>query len=255
RTCSPVHLLVRQFGQDPGVARLPLGAPATKPPAAQLRQLAGHQLRPLVQPGPVLLHHGGGVTVLAHAVRVGEHVAVEPPPSLEHRAADVHHVRELRVALAAVEVHHRGGGGRRGLVANWRLLGRGRARRGGGLRLGLDGEQVHLPPAVHLAGVAAGGHHATSSGSPVTASTRADTMTSATGGVTALPYFRTLSRLDPVTMYVSGNAIAAPISCGSNMRNRTSPRSTLSRTSASDQRSRVVTVPTGSSTRRAVPLP
>src|SRR5690606_34240803 len=130
----------------------------------------------------------------------------------------------------------------------------GRARRGGGLRLDLDGEQVHLPPAVHGARVLVAGHHATSSGSPVTTSTRADTMTSATGGVTAFPSFRTLSRLDPVTMYGPGNAMAAWISWGSNILNLTSPTPTDSLTSAGDQRSRVVTVPTGSSTVRAVPV-
>src|SRR5690606_35161358 len=39
-------------------------------------------------------------------------------------------------------------------------------------------------------------HDTTSKSSPVIASTSADTISSATGGVTALPYNRTLSRLD-----------------------------------------------------------
>lgn len=45
-----------------------------------------------------------------------------------------------------------------------------------------------------------GGHAARSISSPVIASTSADTMTSATGGVTALPYCLTRSRLLPSTV-------------------------------------------------------
>src|SRR3546814_8529914 len=51
---------------------------------------------------------------------------------------------------------------------------------------------------------------------------RAQTMTSAQFGVTALPYWRTRSRLEPRTMYWSAKDVARPISWGSNIRKRTS---------------------------------
>ena|SRR5437660_4439920 len=68
-----------------------------------------------------------------------------------------------------------------------------------------------------------------------------------TGGVTALPYCFVCSRLLPSTTYVSGNAIARPISDGCNMRKeQSSTRGYTSVVVISAWRSRVVSVPIGS---------